>query len=135
VTADVLLGMVSNNFIRVYHPVKNLATNSSGGYTCTNDGGPAPNVTVDAAILSLAHSVIVDNYFCGATIGTLTIFGAIAQKFRGPVGTSIDGTSVSGFIKTYTYDDRLRFRSPPKFIDPVAAGWQVQLYTEQVPAR
>jgi hypothetical protein len=134
-TTDVLLGMVSNNFIRVYHPVKNLVANSSGGYDCDNNGGPAPNVTIDAAILSLAHSFIVDNYFCGATIGTLTVTGAIAQKFRGPVGTSLSGFPLSGFIKTYAYDDRLRFRSPPKFIDPVAAGWQVQLYTEQVPAR
>jgi Tfp pilus assembly protein PilX len=134
-TVDVLLGMISNNFVRVYHPVKNLAANSSGGYDCDNNGGPAPNVTVDAAILSLAHSFIVDNYFCGATIGTLTVTGAIAQKFRGPVGTSVNGTPDSGFIKSYGYDDRLRFRSPPRFIDPVAAGWQVQLYTEQVPAR
>jgi hypothetical protein len=134
-TADVLLGMISNNFIRVYHPVKNLDTDSSGGYDCDNNGGPAPNVSIDAAILSLAHSFIVDNYFCGATIGTLTVFGAIAQKFRGPVGMTSNGDPVSGFIKSYAYDDRLRFRSPPKFIDPVAAGWQVQLYTEQVPAR
>ncbi len=134
-TADVLLGMISNNFIRVYHPVKNLVANSSGGYDCENNGGPGPNVTIDAAVLSLAHSFIVDNYFCGATIGTLTIFGAIAQKFRGPVGTSINGVPETGFLKAYTYDDRLRFRSPPKFIDPIAAGWQVQLYTEQVPAR
>lgn len=134
-TADVLLGMISNNFVRVYHPVRNLAPNGSGGYDCENNGGPAPNVTVDAAILSLAHSVIVDNYFCGATVGTLTIFGAVAQKFRGPVGTSVNGDPQTGFIKAYNYDDRLRFRSPPRFIDPVAAGWQVQLYTEQVPAR
>jgi Tfp pilus assembly protein PilX len=134
-TADVLLGMISNNFIRVYHPVKNLDTNSSGGYDCDNNGGPAPNVTIDAAILSLAHSFIVDHYYCGATIGTLTVNGAIAQKFRGPVGTSSSGDPVSGFVKSYTYDDRMRFRSPPRFVDPVAAGWQVQLYTEQVPAR
>jgi hypothetical protein len=126
---------VSNNFIRVYHPVTNLTANGSGGFDCDNNGGPAPNVTIDAAILSLAHSFIVDNYFCGATIGTLTVTGAIAQKFRGPVGTSSNGTPTSGFVKSYGYDDRLRFRSPPKFVDPVAAGWQVQLYTEQVPAR
>jgi hypothetical protein len=134
-STDVLMGMISNNFIRVYHPVKNLDTNSSGGYDCDNNGGPAPNVTIDAAILSLAHSFLVDNYFCGATIGTLTVTGAISQKFRGPVGTSSNGDPQSGFIKSYTYDDRFRFRSPPKFVDPVAAGWQVQLYTEQVPAR
>jgi hypothetical protein len=134
-TADVLLGMIANNFVRVYHPVKNLLANSSGGYDCDNNGGPAPDVTAEAAILSLAHSVIVDDYFCGATVGTLTIIGAVAQKFRGPVGTSVNGDPQTGFIKSYTYDDRLRFRSPPRFVDPVAAGWQLQLYTEQVPAR
>ena len=32
----------------------------------------------------LHHSFIVDNYYCGAALGTLTVNGAIAQKFRGP---------------------------------------------------
>ena len=30
----------------------------------------------------------------------------------------------SGFIKTYGYDDRMRFRSPPKFVDRWRPGWQ-----------
>ena len=54
-------------------------------------------------------------------IGTLTVTGAIAQKFRGPVGTS-GGT---GYIKDYAYDDRLRYREPPHFIDPVQAAWRM----------
>ena len=36
--------------------------------------------------MSLQHSFIVDNYDCGQS-GTLTVNGAIVQKYRGPVGT------------------------------------------------
>jgi Tfp pilus assembly protein PilX len=134
--SDALLGLISNNFIRVYHPTRNnpVYDSSSGQYTCTNQGGPAQDIQVDAAILSLSHSFIHDQYYCGSATGTLTINGAIAQKFRGPVGTGSGSTISTGYIKKYAYDDRLRFRSPPKFLDPVRAGWLVQLYTEQVPA-
>jgi Tfp pilus assembly protein PilX len=130
-TSDALLGLISNNFIRVYHPVKNF---SASTLDCDNNGGPAPDVQIDAAILSLAHSFIHDYWFCGAPTGKLTINGVIAQKFRGPVGTGSGATVSTGFIKNYVYNDNLRFRSPPKFLDPIQAGWLVQLYTEQVPA-
>ncbi len=133
-----LLGLISNNFIRVYHPVTNLVFTPyiSGGRvyyvysSCTNAQAPA-SVQVDAAILTLTHSFLVDNYYCGAGMGTLTVNGAIAQAYRGAVGT----TSGNGFLKSYTYDDRLKHRLPPKFLDPIKAGWIVKTYNEQVPAR
>ena len=60
--------------------------------------------------------------------------GVIAQKFRGPVGTG--GASVStGYTKNYSYDDRLQYRSPPYFLDPLEAEWEVLGSQEQVPAR
>jgi hypothetical protein len=133
---DSLLGLISNNFTRIYHPTTGVPVynSSQDDYDCTNSGGPGPDITIDAAILALAHSFINDQYYCGAATGTLTINGAITQKFRGPMGTG-SATSIStGYIKNYNYDDRLRFRSPPKFLDPVRAGWVVQTYTEQVPA-
>ena len=64
----------------------------------------------------------------------LTVNGAIGQKFRGPVGRSSGGAAINGYIKKYTYDDRLRFRSPPHFLDPVKSAWHVHRYTEQEPA-
>jgi hypothetical protein len=73
---------------------------------------------------------VTDNWHCGANLGTLTVRGAIAQKFRGAVGRGS-----SGYTKNYSYDTRLRYRSPPKFLDPVQAAWRVQTYNEQVPAR
>ncbi len=152
---DVLLGLISNNFIRVYHPVDCGPHGCNYRDTCSNaddSGVPLPfplplpvplpvplkpvkltapgSITIDAAILSLNHSFITDNYFCGDNLGSLTVRGAIIQKFRGPVGRGS-----SGYIKNYSYDTRFRYRSPPKFLDPVQAAWRIQTYNEQVPAR
>ncbi len=116
---DVMMGLIANNFIRVYHPC-------SGG---TNQSGYTHDVRIDAAILSLAHSFWVDNYACGARLGDLTVNGAIAQEFRGPVGT----IGATGYTKNYWYDDRLKFRSPPYFLDPIESRWQIRKFNEQVP--
>jgi len=79
--------------------------------------------------------IVVDNYPCGNPLGNLTVTGAIAQKFRGPVGT-FNSSKVRnhGYAKQYEYDDRLRYRSPPYFLDPVVAAWRVVRNNEQVPA-
>ena len=108
--------------MRVYHP-------------CTSDtNSPVmDDVRIDAAILSLLHSFTVDNYDCGNKLETLIVNGAIAQKYRGAVGTS--GSAARGFIKDYNYDDRLRYRSPPYFLEPIAASWHVIRSNEQVPPR
>ncbi len=60
-TATVLGGLIANNFVRVYHPVNNWSNNSTD---CDNNGGPG-NIQIDAAILALNHSFIVDNWYCG----------------------------------------------------------------------
>jgi hypothetical protein len=67
-------------------------------------------------------------------LGTLTIDGVIAQKYRGPVGRG-GNTPTNGYIKNYIYDSRLQFRAPPHFLDPVESAWRVWRYTEQQPAR
>lgn len=125
-SGDVLLGLIANQFVRVYHPVTSTGSNAPGALS---------NPSIDAAILALAHSFIVDNWSKGSPLGTLTVNGVIAQRFRGPVGTFSGGTVNSGYAKNYTYDDRLRFRSPPFFLDPVRAGWKIVEQHEQVPAR
>ena len=86
---------------------------------------------IDAAILALQHSFIVDHYYCGGSLGTLTVFGVIAQRYRGPVGTA----SGNGYVKDYQYDDRLSLRQPPYFLDPVRSAWRLRRQTEQTPAR
>jgi Tfp pilus assembly protein PilX len=108
-----LLGLIANNFVRVYHPC------SSG----SNQSGSMTDPEIDAAILAINHSFIVDNYNCGSQLGDLTVNGAIAQKFRGPVGTF--GGGGTGYTKDYVYDDRLRYLEPPNFIEPTQSTWVI----------
>ena len=130
--SDATLGLIANNFVRVGHKV------NRGSNPCSNSNAstePAiTNVRVDAAIMSLQHSFMVDNYDCGLS-GKLTVNGAIVQKFRGAVGTGSASAVTTGYLKDYWYDDRLRYRNPPYFLNPLKADWEVIGTTEQVPAR
>ena len=91
------------------------------------------NLRIDAAILAIQHSFIVDHYNCGGPLGNLTVNGAIAQKFRGAVGTFSGSTAGLRLPKHYNYDDRLRYISPPHFLDPVESAWHVQRQTLDFP--
>jgi hypothetical protein len=120
-----VLGLVANNFVRVYHPFSSDTTSTqTGRENCgsgSNGPGSVQNLRIDAAILAIDHSFIVDHYDCGSSLGTLTVNGAIAMKYRGPVGT----TNGRGYIKNYNYDDRLRYLQPPSFIEPAESDWVV----------
>jgi hypothetical protein len=130
-TNDAILGLIANDFVRLYHPVRNVNPN---GNDCDNSNGTLNNVQIDAAIMALNHSFMVDNYFCGGPIGTLEVNGTIIQKYRGPVGQG-NSTIVNGYVKDYNYDDRLRTRQPPLFLDPVQSAWRLLSTNEFVPAR
>ncbi len=118
-TGNGMLGLIANNFVRVYHP-RPYQTNDS---ECGSSSGEEQlsDVNIDAAILAIKHSFIVDHYNCGSSLGTLNVEGAIAQKFRGAVGT----TGGTGYTKNYVYDDRLRYLEPPYFIEPTGTAWVV----------
>jgi Tfp pilus assembly protein PilX len=103
------LGLVADQYVRVMHP-------------CGGNGVTSPNVTIDGAILTLAGSFFVDNYSCD-TAGILTVHGAIAQEYRGAVGTA--GTPGNGYSKNYNYDDRLSVMLPPYMFDLQSTEWSV----------
>jgi hypothetical protein len=130
-----VLGLVANNFIRVQHNV--TARSSATPYSCGSAANVAaethPNIRIDAAILALRHSFIVDNYDCGVPIGQLEVNGAIAQLFRGTVGTSSGGTVQTGYLKHYTYDDRFAVQQPPFLFDLGSSSWRVVRETLCVP--
>jgi hypothetical protein len=138
-SGDALLGLVANGFVRIYHKVSPLppSTGSCGGADnvtqnwAAGEPGSNANLTIEAAILALTNSFVVDNWWCGNGLQNLTVRGAIAQKYRGPVGT---GSGSTGYVKVYEYDDRLRYRSPPRFLNPVRTGWMAIRLTEQVGA-
>jgi type II secretory pathway pseudopilin PulG len=129
-----LLGLIANDFVRVAHPVSGTCSfspyNNSASNSTSGIYSSLTNPVIDAAILALNHSFIVDQFECGnAPLGTLTIWGAIAQNFRGFVGTESNGTVATGYIKNYNYDTRLATLSPPSFINPVT-DWAVDRVTE-----
>jgi hypothetical protein len=108
--------------VRVYHPCRYDINQ--------NQSGSLDNPQISAAILTLTGSFIVDNYNCGAQLHLLNVTGAIAQIYRGPVGTFGGGNGSTGYIKNYGYDDNLRAEEPPHFLEPVQAAWHVERETE-----
>ena len=128
-TGGATLGLVANEFVRVMHGI-NGSDSSSGCSTTNNASQTLTNPTIDAAILALNHSFIVDNYNCGASPGTLIVHGAIAQYFRGPVGVAgSNGTAQDGYVKNYNYDDRLANILPPYLFDISNSGWHISRET------
>ncbi|HEY4098234.1 MAG TPA: hypothetical protein VGM33_22105 [Baekduia sp.] len=128
--SDGIMGLVANQFVRVYHPV---TRSSRGG--CSNLPGVTPVDTIEAAILATKGSFLTDNWDCGDPLGTLTVVGAIAQYWRGTVGTGSGSTASTGYLKNYNYDSRLRYREPPEFLDPKTAQWGLLLQSEQSPVK
>jgi Tfp pilus assembly protein PilX len=135
-TRDVL-GLVGNNAVWVWNPMKCTSPNASlTASTCT---AVAPLLTgkdrkIDAAIISVAHTFQVQNYQLGGPRGTLMVRGAIAQKFRGTVATTSNNAIATGYAKDYRYDARLKYVAPPKFLSPVNTTYGVSVWVETSPA-
>lgn len=105
------------------------------GVLNTQHGQLDCNVTIDAALLSLNHSVGVQNYGTGNPFGTLNVNGALAQEYMDIEGTfgsnqnnyitqNVPTPLLTGMNSVYTYDQRLAHLSPPHFLDPSYAQWK-----------
>ncbi len=139
--SDALLGLIANNYVRVYHPMTGdpFGQPFDANNPCNGLGDvsyPAVN-EIDASILSLHHSFQVDNYGCGSALGTLSLTGSIAQYYRGTVGVFRGSGSSSGYVKDYQYDDRLLRSQPPYFLAPanVEGRWKINRRSEERPAQ
>jgi hypothetical protein len=131
-SGSAVAGLVANNFIRVMHGVNRTQTTRQNCGTDSNISSyTLPDVEIDAAILALQHSFIVDNWDCGSSIsGHLNVTGAIAQIFRGTVGS---GGGSTGYLKNYNYDDRLAVLQPPYLFDLASSAWRVVRETSCTP--
>jgi hypothetical protein len=130
-----ILGLVADNYVEIFHPVSCTSTTGNPP-RCTAWADITPtfnNATVHAAILSVNHSFRVQNYRLGSPKGDLSIFGAIAQRYRGIVGTFSGNNVVTGYEKDYVYDQRLKYQSPPHFLDPVKSAWGIATWAEVKP--
>lgn len=138
-----ILGLVAGNNIEVMHPWVQQCTQFNRNGTCKNytytdspsqTGGYPHKATsgklqIYASIQTLQHSFWVQNYNQGSAQGTLYVYGSIAQRYRGIVGT----TAGTGYIKSYNYDPRLVTQAPPYFPQWQNAVWSVTRLGE-VPA-
>lgn len=107
-----MIGVVGNNAIWIWNPV-----NSS------NAALLGSNRTIYGSLLSVAHTIQVQNYNVGSPRGTLKIVGSMAQKFRGPVGTGSSTSISTGYAKDYNYDARLTYSAPPKYLTPTSTTY------------
>lgn len=157
-----MLGLVAANSIEVYHPwvddwecknwnsshtaCKSGASNWGWDNTPSEVSGwphryndvdqgnvpfPATGIQVAGSIQTLQHSFFVQSYAKGTSQGKLYVRGSIAQRWRGIVGTSGGST---GYFKSYKYDKRLKYSSPPYFPDWTNSEWSGN-YTGEISPR
>jgi Tfp pilus assembly protein PilX len=131
-TSTAALGLIANNFVRVYHPLEgSRETEYTRCGSSKNAASDLKSPTIYAGILALKHSFIVDNFDCGSpTLGGLKVFGAIASLFsNGMTGVFNHGTLISGYGYEAEYDNRLQAEEPPHFLNPIQAAWYVRRET------
>ncbi|MDZ7372349.1 MAG: DUF4900 domain-containing protein [candidate division KSB1 bacterium] len=130
-TLDGQLTVVATELIRIVDDLRYAASDASGrpaegcddllglisgGDVVVADTPPNRNdVVIDASILALGNSFTVENYNSGSARGYLRLWGSLAQKVRGPVGTFGYGGSQTGYLKDYHYDLRLLNVVPPYY--------------------
>jgi hypothetical protein len=151
-----VLGLEPTNDVVVYHPVDCPSWDSSpGGIDCgaannnsaNNDfssscpSGQATTWTygssatpadcqvnvIKAAILAFNGEYTAENYSFGANMGTLTLFGSVAEAYRGRLAGTSTG---SGYGKQYIYDPRLATLTPPSFLPPALFSWSEDTWSE-----
>ncbi|MGV8967947.1 MAG: pilus assembly PilX family protein [Cellulomonas sp.] len=140
-----ILGLVATNSVEVFHP--RLATVESHKYSsvwkwdgptgesdvtgwpyrytdpATGTKNPASGVQIAGSIQTLQHSFLVQMYDKGSDAGTLYVYGSIAQRWRGIVGT---GSGTTGYSKQYNYDTRLQYSAPPYFPRWAKSQWSLR---------
>ena len=126
-TTNALLGLIANNFVRVYHPLTGVRPKGySEGKCPTASNAPEDlkNPTIYAAILALKHSFIVDNFDCGKPeLGPLKVYGAIAGLFtNGMTGVFSGATALTGYPYNLKYDNRLAGRRAAALPQPDRGG-------------
>lgn len=142
VTTNDSLGLIANNYVEVNHPVLppvglgnllpicgtlgTLGIYLPPPFCSPTDASGSGSITIDAAILALNQSFVVNNYAAGSPEGSLNVNGAIAQFARGPVGGyNSSGVLTSGYTKNYTWDPRLPLYPPPSYLEPGTPAWGI----------
>jgi len=151
-TGTATLGLIADKYVRLYHPVKGSCESGitstckteeigSAQYTCNQEnattaeraatkelGVALNNPIIDAALLSTKNSWGVDNFACGKSLGTINVWGSIAEEWRGRVTCCAAG---GDYVKSYKWDSRFEDDQPPEFLAPTTnSGWKIKRETQ-----
>ena len=90
----------------------------------TNNLNNRSGIDVQASVFSLNKGMGAEQYASGSPRGSIRLLGGISQQQRAAVGT-IDGSGnvITGYSKSYRYDDRLMNQSPPYF--PTTGSYEI----------
>ena len=132
--SDATLGLIANNFVRVGHKVTRSGSSCVGNYSSDGrtDDQERPDRRRDHVAAALVHRRQL------RTAASSRRSPSTARSCRSTAARSARAAAArtrTGFLKDYWYDDRLRYRSPPYFLNPLEASWDVGDSHEQVPAR
>lgn len=119
-----LIGLSAAQYIKIMHGTDCTPTNGNWPSDCL------PNLEIDAAMVALNGSIYVDNWQSGSVMGTLKLWGSIAQEYRGAVGTGNNSGPVTGYAKNYNWDTYLQYSTPPYFTQPTLPSWSKTSFAE-----
>lgn len=126
--------IIRNNINYADNPQTNPQSNDVLGLVAEQNvviSRSAPSdLQIQASVMALNSSFTVENWWQGPPKGTLSVYGGIIQKDRGPVGTfsSATGNKLSGYSKDYRYDPRFSNLAPPFF--PTTGDYNGVLWQE-----
>jgi hypothetical protein len=83
------------------------------------------NLTIDASLFA-RQGKFFNSRYQSAAYGTLTLYGSMAQKTRGAVGT----VGTSGYVKNYTYDPRFARTKTSPPMSPSTGSYNVIYWRE-----
>jgi type II secretory pathway pseudopilin PulG len=130
-----MLGLVAGRYVRILHHYwpsdkKHRQHPYYDNSERVRDVAPQA-ITIHAAIFALEGAFEFEDYCNSKCKGDITLMGSITQKYRGAVGTfQHGGGRISGYTKKYTHDPRMRYDTPPHFLEPINAGWEIKEWRE-----
>jgi hypothetical protein len=96
----------------------------------TNNTNNRNGIDIQASVFSLTKGMGAEQYSNGSPRGMIHLLGGVSQQQRAAVGT-IDGSGnvITGYSKSYRYDDRLMNQSPPYF--PTTGSYEILSWYER----
>jgi hypothetical protein len=112
--SDDILGIVAENSVLI----------------ADNAANAGKSIDIQASVFSRTGGFMAENYSTRGIEGTIKLLGGIQNNTRLPVGTFSGSPPhiVSGYLKSYKYDERLMIDAPPYF--PTTGQYEIVSWFE-----